>query len=155
FNGMIDRMTKEEPLRRRDSAASRGLLLRAASELFADRGYDRTTARDIGERAGVDPALIARYFGGKSPLYVPGLQAEPEPGPFAPLTDNDRMSRMLDRIVRSGPGPVYQAVLRPYGDSDAQRVALDELRRRAIVPLTEHLAAQGEEQPELRAEFLL
>ncbi|MFE2696343.1 TetR family transcriptional regulator [Streptomyces mirabilis] len=29
-------------------------------------GFDRTTIRDISERAGVDPALIARYFGSKT-----------------------------------------------------------------------------------------
>ncbi|GII56642.1 TetR family transcriptional regulator [Planotetraspora thailandica] len=146
-------MSKEEPRRRRNAAASRNLLLRAASELFADRGYDRTTARDIGERAGVDPALIARYFGGKSQLYVAVLRSEKESEPFTPMTSGDRLSRMLDRIARSGPGPVYQAVIRPYDNSDAQRVSLEELYRRGITPLSEHLAARGEEQPELRAEF--
>ena len=61
-------MTKETTPRRRDSAASRDRLLSAAGELFADRGFDRTSAREIGERAGVDPTMIARYFGGKAQL---------------------------------------------------------------------------------------
>ena len=49
------------PRKRYDSAASRVALLEAAARLFHGRGYDATTVREIGERAGVDPALIARY----------------------------------------------------------------------------------------------
>jgi AcrR family transcriptional regulator len=55
--------------RRHDAQASREALLDAATALFEARGYQATTVRDIGERAAVDPALIARYFGGKEGLY--------------------------------------------------------------------------------------
>jgi len=66
--------------RRRDSARSRQALLDAAATLFSERGFDRTTVREIGERATVDPALIARYFGGKAGLYVETLRASTEAG---------------------------------------------------------------------------
>src|SRR6478672_4909072 len=59
-----------------DAQASRRALLAAASALFDERGYDAATIRDIGERAEVDPALIARYFGGKEGLYVATLAQE-------------------------------------------------------------------------------
>ena len=42
-----------------DAEASRRALLEAAQEVFEAVGYDRATTREIGERAGVDPALIA------------------------------------------------------------------------------------------------
>ncbi|SDL32200.1 TetR/AcrR family transcriptional regulator [Nonomuraea jiangxiensis] len=147
-------MTKAKPSRRRDSAASRELLLRAASELFADRGYDRTTARDIGERAGVDPALIARYFGGKSQLYIAVLRSQEDSDTFTPLTDDERLSGLLERVVQRGPGPIFQAALRPSADSAAQTMAMAELNRRVIAPLSARLAERGEERPELRAELL-
>ncbi len=60
----------------RDAVASKESLLRAAQELFGQRGFERTTIRDIGERAGVDAALIARYFGSKSDLYFAAVAAE-------------------------------------------------------------------------------
>ncbi|CAO5153852.1 Transcriptional regulator, TetR family [Frankia sp. AiPs1] len=63
--------------RRRDAARSRQALLTAAAGLFAERGYAGTAIRSVGDRAGVDPALIARYFGGKEGLYRAVLAADP------------------------------------------------------------------------------
>ncbi|MEU6478157.1 TetR family transcriptional regulator [Streptomyces sp. NPDC047017] len=45
-------------------------MLRAAGELFAERGYEAATVRDIAARAGVNQALIFRYFGSKSALLT-------------------------------------------------------------------------------------
>ncbi|RPA20102.1 TetR/AcrR family transcriptional regulator [Gordonia sp. OPL2] len=51
-------------------------MLTAARELFSDRGFDRSTMREIGRRAGVDPALIHHYFGTKDALLVAALRPE-------------------------------------------------------------------------------
>ncbi|GIH20729.1 TetR/AcrR family transcriptional regulator [Rugosimonospora africana] len=147
-------MTKDATPRRRDASASRDRLLDAARELFADRGYDRTTARDIGERAGVDPAMIARYFGGKAQLFIATLHAQDGPHP-ADLLDPDRLASLLERIGRHGPGPVFQAAVRPYGDPDAQDAARVELERRVVAPLRQRLENDGDPRPELRAELLI
>lgn len=45
-------------------------ILQAARELFAERGHSATTIRDIAAGAGVDPALVMRYFGSKDELFV-------------------------------------------------------------------------------------
>jgi AcrR family transcriptional regulator len=50
------------------SPDARKAVLDAARELFAERGYERTTMRAVGARAGVDPALIYHYFGDKAGL---------------------------------------------------------------------------------------
>lgn len=49
-------------------ADTRQAILEAARELFAEQGFERTTMRGIGERAGVDPALISYWFGSKDGL---------------------------------------------------------------------------------------
>ncbi|MFH8570062.1 TetR family transcriptional regulator [Streptomyces sp. NPDC017993] len=54
---------------RRDARGTRLLLLDAASALFAERGYERSTVRDIAARAGVNQALLFRYFGSKKALF--------------------------------------------------------------------------------------
>ncbi|GAA3549216.1 TetR/AcrR family transcriptional regulator [Amycolatopsis ultiminotia] len=62
-------MTAEQPPRRRDAAATKAALLDAAAELFAERGFDRTTVREIANLAGVNQALLFRYFGSKEALF--------------------------------------------------------------------------------------
>ncbi|MFF8313591.1 TetR/AcrR family transcriptional regulator [Streptomyces lydicus] len=54
---------------RRSAQGTRLRLLDAASELFAERGYERTTVRDIAARAGANQALLFRYFGTKKALF--------------------------------------------------------------------------------------
>ncbi len=43
--------------------------MRAASEQFAAKGYDRATLRAIAAQAGVDAALVAYFFGSKRELF--------------------------------------------------------------------------------------
>ncbi len=52
------------------SERTRAAILAAARELFAAEGYERATVRDIAARAGIDPALVIRYFGSKEALFV-------------------------------------------------------------------------------------
>src|SRR5215467_12967958 len=44
-------------------------IMRAASRLFARRGYGGTTTREIAERAGINEALLFRHFPSKEKLY--------------------------------------------------------------------------------------
>jgi AcrR family transcriptional regulator len=147
-------MTAAETPRRRDAVASRERLLRAASALFADRGFDRTTARDIAERAGVDAAMIARYFGGKAQLFVEVLRAEDLSEIPADFFEPERLLWLLDRFDSRGPGPVLQAALHPYDDPAAQSAAREELDRRVLVPLRLRLAQRGDSRSALRAELI-
>src|ERR1700723_2466392 len=62
--------------RSRDAAASKDALLQAAQTLFGQQGFEGTTIREIGEQAGVDASLIARYFGSKADLYIAAVMAE-------------------------------------------------------------------------------
>ena len=50
------------------SPDARRAVLDSARELFAELGFERTTMRAVGARAGVDPALIYHYFGDKDGL---------------------------------------------------------------------------------------
>ncbi|MFE2377594.1 TetR family transcriptional regulator [Streptomyces sp. NPDC059398] len=56
--------------RRRDARGTRRLLLDAAAKLFAERGYEAATVRDIAAHAGVNQALLFRYFGSKQALLT-------------------------------------------------------------------------------------
>lgn len=54
----------------RNSQVTRIRLVSAARKAFSQRGFERTTVREIASDAGVSPALINRYFGGKEQLFV-------------------------------------------------------------------------------------
>lgn len=134
----------------RDAARSREVLLAAATELFGERGFDRTTTRDIGERAGVDPALIARYFGSKTGLYLATLQTGNENPPD--LLQPERMAELLSRLDTRGPGPVFRSVVSPHDDGEVQEAAAAAMRARLVSPLEKRYRAAGLDRPRLRAE---
>lgn len=148
-------MAEAPTRRRRDAARSRERLLEAAAELFADRGYERATARDIGWKAGVDPAMIARYFGGKAQLYIAVLQSQYGVDNPADLLDRDRLAALVERVAGQGPGPILQAVVRPVQDPAAREAAHRELYHRFVVPLSDQLDASGDPDARLRAEVLM
>src|SRR5687768_16792368 len=54
---------------RRDAARTRRRLLEAARRRFARDGYATSTVRDIADDAGVNVALISRYFTSKEGLF--------------------------------------------------------------------------------------
>jgi AcrR family transcriptional regulator len=72
-------LKERAPPRKRDAAATRAAILQAAKGQFARLGYDRTGLRDIAAEAGVDVALVARYFGGKEGLFTEALKASFSP----------------------------------------------------------------------------
>lgn len=60
--------------RKRDADATRAAILQAAKIHFAKSGYTGAFLRDIAADAGVDAALISRYFGGKDGLFAEALK---------------------------------------------------------------------------------
>ncbi len=48
-------------------------------ELFAERGFDRTTIRGVAARAEVDPALVHHYFGDKDGLLAESIALPVDP----------------------------------------------------------------------------
>lgn len=77
-------------------------ILAAARELFAERGFERTTIRAVASAAQVDPALVMQYFGSKQELFsqavrisvagaedrVAGAEGRPRTGGPEALTDS-------------------------------------------------------------------
>lgn len=139
-----------------DAAATRQALLEAARALFDEVGYDRATTREIGERAGVDPALIARYFDGKEGLFlaaiteVSGDEEELEFDPPALL-----MAALVERWDERGHSPISRALASPVLTEDVRSQVSELIRERLLVALTDVLRERGVAEPELRGELLI
>ena len=65
-----DRKKVSAPQQKRNAAETRKRLLQAARRLFATANYVSVGIREIGAEAGMNPALISRYFGSKRNLFL-------------------------------------------------------------------------------------
>lgn len=139
--------------RPRDAAATRGALLGAARELFAERGYDGTTVRGVADRAGVNQALLFRYFGNKEALFAEAVTEQA----LAPLTQGPPetlLERILAAMFDDAPGAaMFFAVLRSEGRAaEAVRAELGTAYRAAFAALAR---TADPVEADLRASLLL
>lgn len=140
--------------RPRDAAATKAALLAAATRLFGERGFDHTTVRDIASLAGVNQALLFRYFGSKDALFAAVLATRSrellEDSPAEHLLRNVLL-RMMEEEPRREDHPLYAALRSAHHDSAAEvvRRQLGEDYARALSSLTDA------EDAELRADLVL
>jgi len=94
------------PPRRRNADVTRAAILEAAKAQFARLGYDHAALRDIAAEAGVDVALIGRYFGGKAGLFTEALKAAIHTDR---LGDRASFPREIAAMMAAGPGDESRA----------------------------------------------
>lgn len=70
---------------RRSSAETKAKILAAARERFATTGFQGTTIRGVAADAGVDPAMVMRYFGNKDQLFAAAAEFDLEFPDFAAM----------------------------------------------------------------------
>jgi AcrR family transcriptional regulator len=71
--------------RRPGDSGTREAIRSAASRQFAELGYDRTSMRSVAREAGVDPALVAHFFGTKHQLFVDVVELPFDPDQVLPV----------------------------------------------------------------------
>ncbi|HEX3036566.1 MAG TPA: TetR/AcrR family transcriptional regulator [Thermodesulfobacteriota bacterium] len=95
----------------KDSSKTRIKILEAAIKLFAENGFNGTTTKQIAEEAGVNEALIFRYFSTKRELYgaIIERKIEEEPGIEMPI-EAHRETRDDGLIFRSVGMKMFECV---------------------------------------------
>jgi TetR/AcrR family transcriptional regulator, regulator of cefoperazone and chloramphenicol sensitivity len=121
------------------SEATRAALVRAALDLFGDKGFDATSTREIASAAGANIAAIAYHFGGKdglrlacadfvvaaiSEILAGGLGDAERIEELSPEAARDLLARvvgaMIDGIVaRDAARPIARFVLREMFEPSA------------------------------------
>ena len=146
-----------ERVRPRNAGATKQALLDAAQELFGQHGFDGTTIREIGERAGVDHALVARYYGSKADLYIAALVAEVRgdqlPSEFEGL--KDMAEGMVTRMDSHGLGPVMQALIRTETADPVHKAARAHIARRMVDPMVAEVTRRAADEARLRSELVV
>jgi AcrR family transcriptional regulator len=131
---------------RGDSAVTRQVILAAARELFAAHGVDGVSVRQIAAGAGVNHALVHRYFGTKDEMVAAILFAEGERmGRLAPPDGDERTSlealrRVLTLALTEGRTSLL-LMLRAEIDGLAPERLLETAPMRPLVMLRAWLAA--------------
>ncbi|WP_433328073.1 TetR family transcriptional regulator [Spirillospora sp. CA-294931] len=137
--------------RKQDAERSRRLLLEAAKEEFAAKGFAGARVQDIADRAGVNKQLINYYFGGKEGLYCElgrrWLEWESEisdPGiPLGELWERYLAEAMADgRGLRLAAWRGLTEELDAIPDDDSEDLA-DLTRRKADGELAEDLEVEA------------
>ncbi|KUL70641.1 MULTISPECIES: TetR/AcrR family transcriptional regulator [unclassified Streptomyces] len=102
---------------RRDAAATKAAILRAARYLLARHAHADITLKAVADRAGVSPPLILKYFGNKDSLFaqVMSFEADAEALLAAPL---ERLGAHMVRHVlvsqsEQGVDPLLRIVFAP------------------------------------------
>jgi AcrR family transcriptional regulator len=90
-----------------EADSSRERLLISAEQLFADKGFDGISVRDIANAAGVNSALVGYYFGSKQ-----GLLSEVYTRYCTAL--NQERARLLQKFSEKKKGPTLEQVLEAF-----------------------------------------
>src|ERR1700712_2730930 len=79
---------------RRSSVETKAVILAAARDRFPTAGFQAATIRTIAADAGVDPAMVMRYFGNKDQLFAAAAEFDLQFPDFAG-TDRGRLGWLL------------------------------------------------------------
>src|SRR6266545_8348810 len=144
---------------------ARGRMIRAAMELFAERGFEQTTAGDVAERAGVTERTFFRHFADKREVLFDGSGTMERtaydailaaPGDLSPLdaalagmvagggllADRRDHAVRRARVIAANPSLQERELLKLAAMVDATAGAL---RRRGVTEPTASLAARSAE----------
>lgn len=106
------------PVEHHELPETRARLLVAAEKLFAERGYEATSVRDITTEAGCNVAAVNYHFGGKDRLYLE--------------TFRSLLGELRDRRIRR-----IRAAMEAAGDRATLELFLESMANAFLEPLVE------------------
>ncbi|MDQ4502728.1 TetR family transcriptional regulator [Sinomonas sp. ASV322] len=132
----------------------RAAIVDAATRLFADKGYDGVSLREIAREAGVDAALVHHYFDGKESLFSASVALPIEPemiiGGIESFALADRGRFVAHAIVRLWEGPQRHALAAFFrstiSSTTRSRLLADVARRRILARIAEGMPGDRAER---------
>jgi AcrR family transcriptional regulator len=150
YEATLERPRKRTETRKRDAEATRAAIVDAAKIHFGRSGYEGAYLRDIAAEAGVDAALINRYFGGKEGLFAEALKQSIRP---EGIFDWQRATFGRDIAAMMAGSPheredrtrAFQFLLRAATSPTTQPMLNDAVQQRFLAPIREWLG--GDKAP--------
>jgi AcrR family transcriptional regulator len=91
--------SRRTPGRRPGGPDTRGEIVSAARESFADKGFAATSLRAVARQAGVDAALVHHYFDSKDELFIEAMALPLDPRQVAAAILDGPRAELGRRIV--------------------------------------------------------
>ena len=134
----------------RNAVATRAAILAAAKLHFSRESYDQAGLREIATRAGVNVALVSRYFGSKEQLFLEAFTDDFHLDEFVHgdrATLGERFVRhILQRPLDHGRNDALLILFRSASNEKAVPVIRDALTSRFIEPLAAWLGGEDARQ---------
>jgi AcrR family transcriptional regulator len=143
--------------RRPGPSTTRDDLLAAAAAAFSALGYEAASVRKVAADAGVDPALVRRYFGTKERLFNEIAAAAVDPERMVQSVVDGPRDGLGDRLARyflsrlgdvEAPGPILALVRSAVTSPHAAMLLRTFLAEQVLSRIA---AATGADDPALRA----
>jgi AcrR family transcriptional regulator len=117
-------------------------VLAAARALFAERGYRATTVRAIAAAAGVTPAMIHHFFGGKRQVFLAAIQMPIDPAAILDSVSDGPREESAQRLVRAFvsswssevTGPALRTMIRSAVADEEHAAALRAFAEAVLLP---------------------
>lgn len=110
-------------------------ILEAAQKLFAEKGLDATSVRDITAAAECNVAAVNYHFGGKENLYLESFRAM-----LKPLRDQ-RMA-MMSELMERDPVPTLEEYLAGFAEGFLEPLVDESLGRRFMLFVSREITDQ-------------
>jgi AcrR family transcriptional regulator len=145
--------------RRPGDSGTREAIRAAASGLFGELGYERTSVRAIAREAGVDPGLVTHFYGSKQKLFTEVVDLPVEPSVVLPHLlgqGTEGVGRRLAEFVvgllesEEGRRRITGLVRSAASEPEAANIMRERITRQVLAPLAEGI---GADRSELRAAF--
>jgi AcrR family transcriptional regulator len=130
---------------RRSSEETKAVILAAARERFGASGFQAATIRAIAADAGVDPAMVMRYYGNKDKLFAAAAEFDLKFPDFAG-TDGTQVGRSLVRhfLERWEGDEALVILLRSSATNGEAAQRMQEIFGTQLQPLVGSLVPAGE-----------
>ena len=92
-------MKTDDTSKPRRSAVTKATILNVARQRFASDGYELATIRAIAADAGIDPALVIRYYGNKESLFAAAAEFDLQLPDLTKLEPDDASKALVEHFL--------------------------------------------------------
>ncbi|WP_397452355.1 TetR family transcriptional regulator [Pseudomonas sp. NA-150] len=141
--------TLQQTVRARNASQTRLRILSAARRCFSCKSYENVGIREIAAEAGVDAALVSRYFGGKEQLFAEIIQGAFNVEEHLPTDLNGIGAFLVEQVLNDEPTPEddgfnpLSLLLLAAASPETSTVVSNRFQKEFVQPLAQTLGGRN------------